>query len=607
MTPLLRRTLLASSIAAAGLPAAALDFKLGDDIDAKVDGTLTLGTSLRTEDPSPEVLGTLSTARVGLPAGRLGGNSGGNDLNFRKNRPVSTVLKGVASLQLTRGDFSLFVRAKAWHDQELQDGKRDYGNIPNRFAQGVPLGDAGFDPHARFSNAQLEDAYVSGRFRLGDGMDLQARLGRQLVGWTGAQLIGGGVAIVNPNDLPSQVRPGAQPDEARIPVGMLQAHLSLGKDSSVEAFVPYEFRPTVLNPCGTFFAVANYAPTGCNYVGVLGGQGVNDPTALASGRYPKRNPDVLASDSGQWGLSGSHRWPATGTELRAHVMNIHSRTPSIRITNPSVAGGYGNLAASNPTRLTDPNGIRYAMVWQEDIRFFGLGATQHFSPSLRVYGELSYRPNQPLAINPSDLIAAFLQRSPNSALNLARGVLALPPGAPFDGVDRYKVGALTLGLFKAFEQLAGAQRVTFAAEIGTSHVGSLPAPGQLRYGRSDDYGGAAVSGGAPCVDNTAARKSCAQEGFVTASAWGYRLRVAATYPNAFFGASLTPSLALAHDVQGNSFDGIFLDGRKAIRTALRADWGRQFFAELQLNVLSGGTYNTLIDRDTVTLFAGTRF
>ena len=266
LAPSLGQAALGAVLAAATLPAAAIDWKLSDDVELKLTGAATLGTSIRTEDPSPEVLGTLSSARVGLAPGQLGGNAGSNDLNFKKNQPVSTVLKGLATIEIKRGDFGAVLRAKAWIDQELKDGDRPYGNIPNGFAQNVPLSDKGLAPRAKFSNAIFDDAYVKGRFHLGSGVELDARLGRQVVAWSGAQLIGGGIAVVNPQDLPAQVRPGALPEEARIPVGMLQARLALGATSAIEAFVPYEFKPTVLIPCGSFFAQANYAPTGCNYV-----------------------------------------------------------------------------------------------------------------------------------------------------------------------------------------------------------------------------------------------------------------------------------------------------------------------------------------------------
>jgi Protein of unknown function (DUF1302) len=587
-------------------PALALEWKLADEVQASLKGTVTLGTALRTEAPDAAVLGTLSTARVGLPPGQLGGNAGGNDLDFEKNRPVSTVLKGLIDFELNKQGFSLFVRAKAWYDQELENGRRPYGNTPNGFAQNVPLSDQGFDPHARFSNALIEDVYVNNKFELGE-VGGQWRAGRHVVPWGVAQFTGGGVNIVNPVDVPATLRPGALVgDETRIPVAMFSGSLAPSANTSLEAWLQIEFRHNVLAPCGTFNAVANYAPTGCSYVSVLGGAGVDDPSALASGRYPKRSADVEARDWGQFGLSLAHRLPPLGTELRAYAANYHSRAPSIRVINPNLGGGFGTLGAA-PTRLTDPNGLKYAMMFAEDIRLFGLSASQTFAPTLRAYGELAYRRNQPLAINASDLIAAFLTRAPNSALQLAKGTNALPPGATFDGFDRFKTTTLTLGAIKTWLNLAGASRIVLAGEVGFSRVAGLPDPGTLRYGRSDDYGLAAVSGGAACVDNTAAQKACARDGFVTSSAWGYRLRVAATYPGLFAGGTLTPSLQFGHDVSGYSFDGTFLEGRQQIRAALRMEWARQYSAEMIYTRWQGGRYFNQTDRDTLALAGGLRF
>lgn len=67
--------------------------------------------------------------------------------------------------------------------------------------------------------------------------------------------------------------------------------------------------------------------------------------------------------------------------------------------------------------------------------------------------------------------------------------------------------------------------------------------------------------------------------------------MAATYAVPAIGANLTPSIFFAQDVNGYSYDGSFLEGRRTLRSALRADWGKKYFAELQLNQISGGTYN----------------
>lgn len=599
------RQIAAFALASISLPAVAMDFKLGDDVEGKLSATVTAGTMIRTESPDPNVAGALSSSRVGIPSGQLGGNAGGSDLNFQKGQPVSTVLKTVVDLELKRQNLGFFVRAKAWHDSELKDGERAYGNFPNGFQQNAPLSDNGFNPAAKFSNAQLADVYAFGKFKVSDDAKLDVRAGRQMVNWGASQFVGGGINVVNPSDYPAQFRPGALPQEVKVPLGMVYANLANEKTWGVDGYVQYEFRPSVLAGCGTFFTIANYTPTGCNYVSVLGGApfNINDPTAYASDRYPKRNPDVSTRDSGQYGVS--LRYSATGwdTEFRSYAMNYHSRMPSVRVTNANVAGGYGALTT---TRLTDINGLRYAMLYPEDIQLYGLSFNTRLDQAMRIFGEIAYRPNQPLNLNAADLIAAFFGRSLTSALNLAKNTNAIAPGGTFDGYDRFKVTTVSLGVNKVFPKSLGAERLTLSGEIGWSHVDGLPDPGVLRYGRSDDYGVAAINGVA-CTDTTAAKKSCAHDGFVTGNAWGYRLHLSAGYPGAFFGAALTPSLMFAHDVSGYSYDGTFLQDRKTLRPAIRADWDKKYFTEIQYTRYSGGAYNLLIDRDNVTLVAGANF
>jgi hypothetical protein len=238
---------------------------------------------------------------------------------------------------------------------------------------------------------------------------------------------------------------------------------------------------------------------------------------------------------------------------------------------------------------------------------FGASFDTAVRPGSRVYGEVSYSPNQPIALNASDLIAAFFTRSPLSALNLYRGTNAIAPGGTFDGWERHAVSMSSVGGSQVFPDLAGAERMTFVGEVGYSHINGLPDPGTIRYGRSEDYGQAAVTGGAPCVDTTLAQKSCAVDGFFTTNSWGYRLRLAATYPNAFFGATLTPALLWAHDVNGYSYGNFFVEGRKLLRPTVRAEWKSGVYADLQYTYLAGGRYFSQIDRDLLVLNVGYRF
>lgn len=595
------RSGLAVAAALAAGSASALDFTVGDGIEGRVSGTVTAGTLIRTEAPDPGLYGSLAGARIGASTGQLNANAGSSDLNFVQNAPVSTVIKGVADLELKKGDIGAFTRLMAWQDLELFNGNRPYGNSVNGFAQGVPLSDSGFAREATFSNAMFTEAYLFGKTKLDSGATLNGRVGEQTLNWGAAQFTGGGINVINPFNLPALQRPGALPQEGRVPVGMASASLASGGNWGVDGFVQYEFKATVLPGCGTFYGMPNYAATGCTYVSVL--PSLNDPSALSSGRYPHRNPDTPASDAGQFGVSLRYALPELNTELRGYAMQYHSRAPSIRVTNPNVGGTYGTLGT---TRLTDPNGLKYGLIYPENIGLYGVSFNTRTSRTLRFFGELAYRPNQPLNLNSSDLIAAFWQRSATSTLNLAKGVLAIPVGGTFDGYDRYNVTTLTLGTEKIFTNVAGAQRLVLSGELGWSYIGGLPDPGTLRYGRSDDWGGAAAAG-QTCTDTSGAQRACAYDGFVTSYAWGYRLRLAATYPGAFFGATLIPSLYWASDVQGYSYDGTFLEGRQVVRPGVRAEWGKKYFAEAAYGRIFGGNYNSFSDRDTVSLVIGANF
>src|SRR6266404_8495045 len=146
----LRRSILGARIAVvltmagSATPAPSADFKLSDAIEMTISATITAGTGIRTENPSSANYGSLAGSRVGRSGGLTSVNSGGPDLNFERGRSYSTVLKGFADFDIHGKTMGAFARVKAWHDYELANGDRPYGNFPNGFAQGVPLSDNGF-------------------------------------------------------------------------------------------------------------------------------------------------------------------------------------------------------------------------------------------------------------------------------------------------------------------------------------------------------------------------------------------------------------------------------------------------------------------------------
>ncbi len=339
---------IASVLAGAAAPAWAYDFNLGGEVEGKVNAVFTAGTAIRADSPDPAVYGTLSAARVGVAPGQLGGNSGGSNLNFERGSPISTVVKGLVDVELKRNDAGIFVRGVAWYDFALNNYDRPYGNTPNSFAQNAPLSDTGFAQDAKFQNAEVTDAFVFGKLPLEQYGTLDVRVGRQVVTWGVSQFIAGGINVVNGVNLPATLRPGALPEEGRVPVAMVYANFASTQSWGIDGWYQFEYRSGVLNGCGTFFAIPNYAPPGCNFVNVLGGQGVTDPVALATGLYPKRLGDLEASDAGQWGVSARYRAESLATEFRVYATNFHSRAPLLGITNANVNGTYGTFNPNNP-------------------------------------------------------------------------------------------------------------------------------------------------------------------------------------------------------------------------------------------------------------------
>ncbi len=598
--PILTSLLIAGVLTAYLHPSSAADWQLGTDTKLSLNMTVTAGSSYRIEAPDPAVLGSVSSARLGLGPGQLLGNAGSNDLNFQRGEAVSSVIKSLVELDLKHQQSGLFVRAKIFHDFALKNQNRAYGNSANGFQTNVPLSDRGFDPNARFSNAQFADVYGFTRFDFDKGKHLDIRLGRQSLDWGVARTISGGIGSINPFDFPAIFRPAALPQEGLVPVGMLHAAFDSGQGYALEGFVRYETRQNILLPCGTFYAPVNFGVRGCSYISVLGGIGVDDPTAIANGLFPRRLSDNIPSGSGQYGFSARYAAPKLDTRFRVYAARFNNNLPSIQIINPNIAGGFGNVMS----RLTDPNGLQYRVAYVPEVRLLGISAESLTPGDVRWFGEFSYRPNQALSFNGADLIGAFLGRDPNSALNRSLKTNALPPGATFNGFQRFAVSQISLGTSYAFNKIAAAEKVTLFAEAGLIHVDGLPDPNVLRFGRSDDYGGAS-SNGLPCVDTTLAQKACALDGFITTNAWGYRLGIDARYLTSWM--QVTPSLFWSRDRRGYSYDTGFSQGRRTMQAGLRFDFPGKYFALAQYNRIAGGAYNNQIDRDAFTLAVGAKF
>ncbi|MNO79233.1 hypothetical protein D3C76_703970 [compost metagenome] len=503
-------------------------------------------------------------------------------------------------MELNWRNYGAFLRGKAWYDYVLENREVDFGHSANGYQPDSKLDDSHFDELAQFQGVALLDAYLFGDFELGEH-PLNARIGKQVVNWGEGLFFQNGINAANPIDVAALRRPGSQVKEALLPVPMLYGNLGLTDSLSLEAFYQLEWRKTVLEGCGTYFSTNDYIPDGC--FGVPRG-GANDPTSFENDQIIRRAPDDEPSDAGQFGVALRYFAEEIGTEFGAYALNIHSRTPyaSIR-TDLRPAVGAGWLPGQQAT-----NG-RYFADYPEDIRIFGLS----FSTNLwgtSVFGEYSYRPNQPVQLATGDLIPAFAGNPLLTGqligqdLTLGQDAIDAAPGSVYNGYDRREISQLSLGFIKSVPQVLAADSLNLIGEAGMKYVHDLPSLSERRYTKGDLYGSDLAQGSAAGCSLGAAPQyrelACSSDGYASRFSWGYRLRAQLNYPGLFAGINVSPFVAFGRDVKGWSYDGNFVEDRLLGSVGVKADYLQNYSAELSWSG-SGNTPFGATDRDFIAL------
>lgn len=553
--------------------ALAVEFQAGD-YDVSIDSQISIGTSIRNEDPD----------KAYISAGN-GGTANSNtlddgNLNFAKGDAVSSIVKGTHEMNVSNGQLGMFLRGKWWNDFTLGNEKVPHGHAPNSNVANSRLDDSDFNNYAKFSGIALLDAFVYGSLSIQD-KPLDLRLGKQVVSWGESTFIQGGVNTINPVDVSAFRRPGATLKEGLLPVSLMYANFGITDDVSIEGFYQLQWEPTVLDGCGTYFSTADWAAQGCETLAYAAA--LPDATSFAAGAVANRSPDIEPDDAGQFGLASRYYSDRLDTEFSAYYTNSHSRTPFagyVRSPNglPLAAGGDGS----------------YVLEYPEDIQMFGLSMSTTVK-GWAVSGEISHRPKQPIQINSSEILAAAIAGAPtlfNDSINAA------PPGSTVSGYDEFPVTQIQGTLIKTFDRALGASTVTMVAELGGTFIDDLPSLGKARYGRSAAFGVGSLT---PTGDD---------DGYVTQTAWGYRLLLKANYPNAIASVDLSPVLSWSHDVKGFSPEPAqqFQEGRQALSVGISASYLSSYSAGLSMTTyLDNADFNTLSDRDFLSFTASMTF
>ncbi|MBU3059443.1 DUF1302 domain-containing protein [Pseudomonas indica] len=622
---------LASTLAA---PAFGVTFNIGE-IEGQFDSSLSVGASWSMRGADKDLIG------VNNGGDGLSQTSDDGHLNFKKGETFSKIFKGIHDLELKYGDTGVFVRGKYWYDFELKDESRLFKDID----------DSNRKTTAQASGAELLDAFVYHNYAIAD-MPGSVRLGKQVVSWGESTFIGNSINSINPIDVSAFRRPGAEIKEGLIPVNMFYVSQSLTDNLSAEAFYQLEWDQTVIDNCGTFFSQPDVVADGCdNNLAVLrtqaglqaglAAQGL--PTSIQNaiintlgvdfseeGVIVKRDGDRDARDSGQFGAALRYFSEPLDTEFGAYFMNYHSRSPVFSgrggpasaysgagLAGRLIAAGVPAGVATNPALLASllplavAGNSSYFIEYPEDIRLYGLSFSTTLPTGTAWSGEISYRPNAPVQLNTTDILFAGI-----TPLNPNVSVLEGSPDTDLHGYRRKEITQVQTTFTHFFDQVMGASRLTLVGEVGVVHTGGLESTSKARYGRDPVFGPGPLPNntcstlnagtlGSATAENVS--KYCEDDGFVTSTAWGYRVRAIWDYNDAFAGVNLKPSIAWSHDVDGYGPNGLFTEDAKAVSLGLDAEYQNTYTASLSYTDFFGGKYNTLIDRDFLALSFGVNF
>lgn len=613
---------------AGGPTARGFTFTLGE-LNGSFDTTLSIGTLYRLDNPDPALYGTANNFQ-GIPGQGYSVNTDDGDLNYPKGTS-SVLVKATHDLELKWHDFRAFVRGYYFYDFRNESGTKPHTPLSSYAKERVG------------ADAVLLDNYVAGKFDLGS-MPVTVRLGRQVISWGESTFIPNGINVINPVDVSRLRAPGSELREALLPVYAWDTSVSLTDKLSLEAVWLLEFRRTEIDPDGTYFSTNDFASPGGSRV-YLGFGSLSDQQPL--GALP-RGYDREHGNFGQWGLA--MRYLATNlnnTEFGFYYLKYNSRLPVISAftpntpvapfvpgalaqlliqygaatsaTAPTVAQQLLTLYATNPALL---NAQQLSLIaGAQKIGFLSAAATGNYfvdyprgidllgvsfntdvgTTGIALQGEISYKSNVPLQVDDVELLfAALSSLNPVYGVNNQIGNFYGQMGREIPGYRKLGVWQAQATATKVFGRAFGADQVTMVFEAGATLVPQLPGKNVLRF----DGSGTSTAGSAAEMLNTGngVFPATPLDAFPDKLSWGYQVAFRLDYNNLFAGINLSPTIALAHDVSGNTPLplGNFLQNRRTLTLGADFTFQNQWALELRYVNFSGAKpYNLLSDRDYV--------
>lgn len=618
---------IATTLGAVG-PAGAFEFASEDgEITGSFDTTLSIGALWRMQGRDA----SLSAVANGGSSRDPNGDDG--NLNYDRGDLVSSAIKATHDLELSYRDFGAFVRASYFYDGAVMD--KSELNKKSR--------------HEAGRDAEILDAFVRGRFDVG-GRNLDLRLGKQVVSWGESTFIQNGINVINPVNVSRLRMPGSELREGLIPTGMVWAARELTDNVSAEAVILTEWEKTEIDPTGTFFSTNDFVAVGGSnaYTGFGRRNDSNGtaglfPVSPTARLWAPRSPDREADNQGQYGIALRAFLPElNNTELGFFHANYHSRTPIVSgyrggLTSagtissdlsatqagaltaagiPAVATGvpgcaafdvptFGalhtpanigalagvtgsiatatSLSALNATNAACGANLRrggvgtYFIEYPEDIKLYGISFNTAGPAGVALQGEYSYRRNQPLQLPSAELLNAALGLANQLTSTNPVEAASVPYGTEIAGYRRVKMHQAQMTGTKVFGPSFGAEQLAVVGEVGYTW---LDLPSSIKFASPGCH--LPQPGSATSASFGSTSSGC----FMTQSSWGYRLLGRLDYPNALGPATVSPRIALAHDVNGRG--PTFNESVKALTFGVGFNYRQNWQADIAYTAFFGG-------------------
>lgn len=592
------------------------------DLSVRLDTTVSLGVSLRTQDQDR---GLIWIGHGGTNSNAASINNDDGNLNYDRGDVYSVLTKATSELEARWRNYHLFVRGTAFWDP--------VANCEGNGGRGAP-GSSGFerpdctrrsplDQAARHrasryeggvvgAQLQLLDAYVQGSWQPLE-RPIDVRVGNQLISW-GEGFFYQGINQVNPVDVTRLRVPGSEIKEALLPSPMVRVQAELFPNLGLDAYYQFYWNPTYLDPTGSYFSSSDligrgaslpasgdgetqalFLPDLLNRLAPAdpGGTGLAPETLIGqclAGAFLCRGAPRVGTDEppsqGQGGVALRYFLEQAQTELGLYYVHYHSKTPVLAFH------GYGVPDLNQPGT---PNNLPfdYFRQYPDDIDLVGASfATQLFGSA--VAGEISYRPNDPVPLNA-----------------LVGGLLPVFGPTRVDGFEREHRLQFILNVLASFAPgtrwigplvgWIGASDVSFIAEWGLVYYPGLDAvcegTGQIDPTTGSPVGSSPIQTGCTAYAGPAGTLKGVDD-----LSWGYQLRVGPNWYNPFgIPVRFQPFVGWQHDVDGTT-PGLspHVDRRKALSVGFDVIYldrwtGRVSYA----NFFGGGNANLTHDRDFV--------